>query len=77
MLARRTRISIEAWDRGVSAAPVAAELMAVVLGWSREQRDKEVEHYLARVAAERLSQEQPDDETADSARLGAPEIVPA
>jgi glycerol-3-phosphate dehydrogenase len=76
VLTRRTRISIESWDRGVGAAPVAAQLMAVVLGWSHEQRDKEVEHYLARVEAERLSQEQPDDETADSARLGAPEIVP-
>jgi glycerol-3-phosphate dehydrogenase len=76
VLTRRTRISIESWDRGVGAAPVAADLMAVVLGWSQEQRDKEVEHYLARVEAERLSQQQPDDETADSARLGAPEIVP-
>jgi glycerol-3-phosphate dehydrogenase len=76
VLTRRTRISIESWDRGVGAAPVAAQLMAVVLGWSHEQRDKEVEHYLARVEAERLSQQQPDDETADSARLGAPEIVP-
>jgi glycerol-3-phosphate dehydrogenase len=76
VLTRRTRISIESWDRGVGAAPVAADLMAGVLGWSAEQRDKEVEHYLARVEAERLSQEQPDDETADSARLGAPEIVP-
>ena len=76
VLTRRTRISIESWDRGVGAAPVAARLMAVVLGWSHEQREKEVEHYLARVEAERLSQEQPDDETADSARLGAPEIVP-
>jgi glycerol-3-phosphate dehydrogenase len=76
VLTRRTRISIESWDRGVGAAPVAAELMAGVLGWSREQQAKEVEHYLARVEAERLSQEQPDDETADSARLGAPEIVP-
>jgi glycerol-3-phosphate dehydrogenase len=76
VLTRRTRISIESWDRGVGAAPVAADLMAVVLGWSTEQRDKEVEHYLARVEAERLSQQQPDDETADSARLGAPEIVP-
>jgi glycerol-3-phosphate dehydrogenase len=35
-----------------------------------------VEHYAARVEAERLSQEQPDDHTADAARLGAPEIVP-
>jgi glycerol-3-phosphate dehydrogenase len=37
---------------------------------------REVEHYLARVTAERLSQEQPDDQSADTARLGAPEIVP-
>ncbi len=76
VLARRTRISIEAWDRGVSAAPQAAALMAGVLGWSAEQSAKEVSHYLARVEAERESQQMPDDETADSARLGAPEIVP-
>ncbi len=36
VLARRTRISIEAWDRGVSAAPVAAALMAGVLGWDAD-----------------------------------------
>ncbi|MFP5334426.1 MAG: glycerol-3-phosphate dehydrogenase/oxidase [Actinomycetes bacterium] len=76
VLTRRTRISIESWDRGVSAAPRAAELMGGVLGWSEEQVGKEISHYLARVEAERRSQEQPDDETADSARLGAPEIVP-
>ena len=49
---------------------------AAVLGWSEAQTRREVEHYLARVEAERLSQEQPDDHTADTARLGAPEIVP-
>ncbi len=76
VLTRRTRISIETWDRGVSAAVPAAALMAPLLGWSDEQQRKEVEHYLARVEAERASQEQPDDETADSARMGAPEIVP-
>jgi len=76
VLTRRTRISIETWDRGVSAASPAASLMAPVLGWSDEQQRKEIEHYLARVEAERASQEQPDDETADSARMGAPEIVP-
>ena len=52
------------------------ELIAPVLGWSKAQTRREVEHYLARVEAERLSQEQPDDHTADTARLGAPEIVP-
>jgi len=76
VLTRRTRISIETWDRGVSAAIPAASLMAPVLGWSAEQQRKEIEHYLARVKAERASQQQPDDETADSARMGAPEIVP-
>jgi len=76
VLTRRTRISIETWDRGVSAAIPAASLMASVLGWSDEQQGKEFAHYLARVEAERASQQQPDDETADSARMGAPEIVP-
>ncbi|WP_125610261.1 glycerol-3-phosphate dehydrogenase/oxidase [Specibacter cremeus] len=76
VLTRRTRISIEAWDRGVSAAPVAARLMGKVLGWSATQEENEVAHYLARVEAERLSQQQPDDDSADAARLGAPDIVP-
>jgi glycerol-3-phosphate dehydrogenase len=69
-------MSIETFDRGLAAAPAVATLMAEVLGWSRAQVRREVAHYVARVQAERLSQEQPDDQTADSARLGAPEIVP-
>jgi len=76
VLARRTRISIETWDRGVGAAPETARLMASVLGWSEAQQRNEIDHYLARVEAERGSQHQPDDETADAVRLGAPEIVP-
>ncbi|MGN6743111.1 MAG: glycerol-3-phosphate dehydrogenase/oxidase [Amnibacterium sp.] len=75
VLARRTRISIEAWDRGVSAAPVAARLMAEVLGWDEEHERLEVETYLERVRAERASQTMPDDESADRVRLEAPEIV--
>ncbi|WP_437584220.1 glycerol-3-phosphate dehydrogenase/oxidase [Paramicrobacterium sp. CJ85] len=74
VLARRTRISIEAWDRGVSAAPVVAELMAEVLGWDDAKKESEVQYYLQRVAAERASQEQPDDESADRVRLEAPDI---
>ena len=76
VLTRRTRISIETFDRGLTSARPVAELVAPVLGWSAEQVKKEVDHYRARVEAERLSQEQPDDDTADAARLGAPEIVP-
>lgn len=43
VLARRTRISIEAWDRGVAAAPTVAALMANVLGWDNEQKDREID----------------------------------
>ncbi|MEP7089522.1 MAG: glycerol-3-phosphate dehydrogenase/oxidase [Nocardioidaceae bacterium] len=76
VLTRRTRISIETFHRGTSSAEDAAALMGGVLGWSDEQREREVEHYLQRVAAERESQEMPDDQTADAARLGAPDVVP-
>ncbi|WFB07882.1 glycerol-3-phosphate dehydrogenase/oxidase [Streptomyces sp. LX-29] len=76
VLTRRTRISIETFDRGTRSAREVAELMAPVLGWEREHVDKEVEHYEKRVEAERESQRQPDDQTADAARLGAPDIQP-
>jgi len=75
-LTRRTRISIETFDRGTRSSREAAELMAPVLGWDQAQIDREVEYYDKRVEAERESQLQPDDQTADAARLGAPDIVP-
>lgn len=74
VLARRTRISIETWDRGDAAAREAAELVAPVLGWDAADIDREVEHYQKRIAAERESQRAPDDRTADAARLGAPDV---
>ncbi|MFC0625869.1 glycerol-3-phosphate dehydrogenase/oxidase [Kribbella deserti] len=75
VLARRTRISIEAWDRGVEAAEAAARLMAPVLGWSDDEINREISFYLRRVESERASQDQPDDESADKVRLEAPDIV--
>jgi glycerol-3-phosphate dehydrogenase len=74
ILTRRTRISIETWDRGLAAAAPVARLVAPVLGWDDAAADREIEHYRARVAAERESQEQQDDHTADAARLGAPDV---
>jgi glycerol-3-phosphate dehydrogenase len=75
VLARRTRISIETFHRGVDSAPRAAELMGEVLGWSRADISREVDTYRARVEAERRSQEQPDDELADEVRTAAPDIL--
>jgi glycerol-3-phosphate dehydrogenase len=74
VLTRRTRVSIESADRGIAAAPVAASIMAAVLGWDADTERREVEHYVARVAAELDSQAARDDRTADARRLGAPDI---
>ncbi len=74
VLTRRTRISIEVPDRGEAAAREVADLVAPLLGWDAAHADREVEHYRLRVRAERESQEQIDDRTADAARLGAPDV---
>ncbi|MEB3033225.1 glycerol-3-phosphate dehydrogenase [[Mycobacterium] nativiensis] len=73
VLARRTRISIEYAHRGVNCAREVAEVMAPLLGWDDAAVDWEVANYAARVEAEILSQEQPDDESADALRASAPE----
>jgi glycerol-3-phosphate dehydrogenase len=75
VLARRTRISIEAWDRGLAAAEPAARIMAEPLGWDEETIAREVELYRDRVAAERESQQMPDDKAADTARTSAPDVL--
>lgn len=76
ILTRRMRVSFETFDRGVGAAPHVAELVRGHLRWDAEQLQREVDHYLKRVEAERESQRQPDDLTADAARKGAPDVVP-
>ncbi len=74
VMTRRTRISIETPHRGVDSAAHIASLMGAVLGWDAARQAREVEHYQARVAAERASQLMPDDRAADAVRLGAPEV---
>ncbi|GAB3648218.1 glycerol-3-phosphate dehydrogenase/oxidase [Glycomyces tarimensis] len=74
VLARRLRLSIESVDRGTRAAMDAAALAGEVLGWDEARRAREVEVYLRRVEAERRSQQQPDDDAAEAARLAAAEI---
>src|SRR4051794_1847623 len=77
VLARRTRISIETFDRGVAAAEPAARIMAEVLGWDDSRIQQEVELYRGRVDAERRSQEQPDDQAADEVRRSVPDVYAA
>jgi glycerol-3-phosphate dehydrogenase len=73
VLTRRTRISIETAHRGVESMKTVAALLAEVLGWDDEQTTREIAAYDLRVAAERASQEQTDDENADAKRLVAPD----
>lgn len=75
VLTRRTRISIETFDRGISAAGPVARLMAGPLGWDDATTALEVERYGLRVAAERESQRQDDDLSASTARLEAPDVT--
>ncbi len=74
VLTRRTRLSIEVRDRGLSAAPVVAELMAPHLGWTRADIDRELRQYRAAVAAALDAEGEPDDQSAEAARLRALEI---
>ncbi len=74
VLARRTRISIEYAHRGTESSRRVAEILAGVLGWSDAQIEEEVAAYQARVDAERRSQTEPDDDSADKVRLEAPEV---
>ena len=75
VLTRRTRISIETFDRGVGAARPTARLMADELGWDDARTEEEVDHYLRRVEAERQSQTMLTDQEADEARVRARDIV--
>ena len=74
LLARRTRISIETKDRGVTCARPVAELVADALGWDAERVDDEVQAWEARVTAERESQTEAEDQEANAERLAAPDV---
>ena len=73
-LTRRTRFSIETRHRGTRALDEITKLIAPLLGWDEETSAREIKHYRARIEAERDSQRQPDDHTADAARMGAPDV---
>jgi glycerol-3-phosphate dehydrogenase len=77
VLTRRTRVSIEYPHRGTESADAVAELIAPILGWDAATREREIDQYRARVAAERKSQQMSDDPDADAVRSVAPEARPS
>ncbi len=75
VLTRRTRVSIEARDRGIEAAPHAAAIVAPILGWDDARVEEEVAIYRGRVLAETASQRMPDDAAAQAARDAGPDAA--
>jgi glycerol-3-phosphate dehydrogenase len=53
VLSRRTRARLLARDASVDAAPAVAALLAAELGWTDDERERQVEAYRASVATER------------------------
>ncbi|WP_069159604.1 glycerol-3-phosphate dehydrogenase [Nocardia altamirensis] len=71
VLTRRTRISIEAADRGLAAAAEVAFLIGSHLGWDAADAERELTRYRDRVHAELAANQAADDEAANAARLVA------
>jgi glycerol-3-phosphate dehydrogenase len=63
-----THIAFEAPDRGERSAEGVARLMPPVLSWDEATVDREITHYLARLAAERAAQAMLDDAASNTAR---------
>jgi glycerol-3-phosphate dehydrogenase len=68
VLTRRTHISIETPDHGLTAAPVVAALVAPALGWDQTRMAEEVRRYHARLEAELSAQQLFDDAAAMAVR---------
>jgi glycerol-3-phosphate dehydrogenase len=44
-LSRRTHVVDQVWDNGLDVAPEVAALMGAELGWSEEERARQIENY--------------------------------
>jgi glycerol-3-phosphate dehydrogenase len=75
VLARRTRISIETFDRGTVAVAAAADLMAGELGWDDARRETRSTTTSAGSRPSGSRQQKLTDQEADEARVSAPDIV--
>ena len=71
ILSRRTRVSIEAADRGRAAAAAVAPLVAPLLGWSEARAAEELDRYRRLRDAEAAAEEAQDDVAAAAAYRAA------
>jgi len=76
LLLYRTRLDYEVPDSGLGALEEIADIAAPLLGWDDERKAAEITAYRQRVAAYREAITQPDDASAEEARLQVPDLVP-
>ncbi|MEL7975369.1 glycerol-3-phosphate dehydrogenase/oxidase [Isoptericola sp. F-RaC21] len=75
LLLHRTRLVYEVEDRGLAALPEIADIAAPLLGWDDATRQAEIDAYTARAQAEDAAESEPDDASAEAARLRAPDVA--
>ncbi|GAB4084549.1 glycerol-3-phosphate dehydrogenase/oxidase [Myceligenerans cantabricum] len=76
VLAHRTRLVYEVPDRGVDTAAEVADLVAPLLDWDDATKQREIDAWRSRIAAELAALRSPDDETAEEAVRSADRIAP-
>lgn len=76
LLVRRTRLTYEHRDRGLSAAEEAADLASDLLGWEQERRSDELSAYRARCEAEDEAEGILDEVEAQQVRGEVGEVTP-
>ena len=76
VLVGRTRLAYEQRDRGLGAIEEIAVLVGDRLGWTPERRAGEIASYTARCEAEEAASHEPDDASAETARLRAADVAP-
>ncbi len=72
----RTRLNYEIADRGLAALDEISTLMAGVLGWDEDTREREMESYRSRARAEEAAEKESGDEAAETTRLRADDVAP-
>jgi glycerol-3-phosphate dehydrogenase len=75
ILLHRTRLVYEVADRGRAALGEIADVVAPLLGWDDATRQSEIDAYTARADAEDAAGLEPDDASAEAARLRAPDVA--
>jgi len=75
LVEHRTRLIYEVPDAGLAALPGIADIAAPLLGWDEKTTQAEIDSFTARDAAYREAITQPDDASAQAARLAVPSIA--